>query len=285
MARYSKHIPHPLLTGISIDYELGCSYITNALSINKTASGKIAILLEHVVSCDSIFNLIKDERAEFCVLTECKDTRMREIFKSKVFEQHPITLDSSFYAGATSLRPHITSVEPIKSFHSHNWKKDVKQLLPKMGIDLPSAAILGRAADIEFNAGNLNSTESYLEIAPSDSVKKGRWGLDLDGQRIVILICPEDLKAIKQIRENEKYSASIWASMFQRAVEEGIRKHREEEHLHKRWAKNLTKQLHDENLSTDDPDVLDAHALEYAQILMQSPLTKIMNLVVDVKDE
>ncbi len=210
---------------------------------------------------------------------------MREKFKSKDLQRHPIALDAAFYTGVTYIKSYITLIKSIQKFYSHNWHNDVRRLLPSKGIDLPPAAILGKAADIEFDAGNLNTTESYLEIAPSHFVEKGMWQLNLDGERIVIQICSADLNAINQIRKNEEHSASIWASMFQRAVEEGIRKHRDIDHSYKRWAKNLQRQLHDEKLPTDDPDELDLRALEYAQKLMQNPLNKITNLVLQVQDD
>ena len=284
MAKHTKEIPHPVLTGRSSDYSSDCLFLAEPSLMRRTGSGTIAVVLDYTVSAASIATLIEDRRAEFCVVSECDATKTRESHRIDAY-RHPITLDASRYAGATKMRPHITTTESLDSFCSADWLPDVKEMLPN-GISLPSGAILGRAAIVEFDAGGLISGESIFEIVPSANIEKGIYTLDISGERIVIQVCPDDLPAINQVRDlDERGNASIWVGMYQRAVEEGVLRHREDEHVSKRWAINIGKQLTAADMETDDSDILAARALEYAQRLMQNPLNRITEFALRANSE
>ena len=284
MAKHTKEIPHPVLTGRSSDYASDCLFLAEPSLMRRTSSGTIAVVLDYTVSAASVATLIEDGLAEFCVVSECDATKTREAHRVDTFRQ-PITLNASLYGGATKIRPHITTTESLDNFYSEDWLPDIKEMLPD-GISLPSGAILGRTAIIEFDAGGLMSGESIFEIVPSGNIEKGIYILDIGGERIVIQVCPDDLPAINQVRDlDEKGNASIWVGMYQRAVEEGVRKHRDDEHINKRWAINIGKQLSDADMEADDSDLLEARALEYAQRLMQNPLNRITDFAFNANSE
>ena len=284
MAKHTKEIPHPFLTGRSSDYASDCLFLAEPSLMRRTGSGSITVVLDYTVSAASVAALIEEGLAEFCVVSECDATKTREAHRIDAF-RHPITLNAFLYAGATKMRAHITATESLDRFYSNDWRPDVKEMLPD-GILLPSGAILGRAAIIEFDAGGLVSGESIFEIIPSANIEKGIYILDISGERIVIQVCPEDLPVINQLRElDEGGNVSIWVGMYQRAVEEGVRRHRDDEHINKRWAINIGKQLSAADMEADDSDLLEARALEYAQRLMQNPLNRITEFAFNANSE
>ncbi len=283
MARRVKEVPHPLLSGRSSDYAADCHFLAEPEAIRRTGSDNIAIVLDYIVSAPSIVSLIDSDKAIFCAVVECASTKTREAFVSEEF-RHPITLDASIYTGAVKIRPHITARDPIMGFYSDDWRAGIKEMLPN-GIFLPAGAILGRSAVIDFDAGGLVSGESFFEIAPAVHIEKGMYDIDIDGERITIQVCPDDLPAINSIRNmDDRKNAPIWMGIYQRAVEEGVRKHRNEEHVNKRWALNIAKQLSDADMETHDVDILEARALEYAQRLMRNPLNRITILATEADD-
>ena len=283
MASRVKEMPHPLLSGRSPDYAAGCHFLAEPDVMRRTGSGSIAIVLDYTVSAPSIVSLIDSEKAMFCTVVECDSTKTREAFVSDEF-RHPVTLDSSIYTGAVKIRPHITATEHIEGFYSDDWRADIKEMLPN-GISLPTGAILGRAVVIDFDAGGLISGESFFEIAPAAHIEKGLYSIDIEGERITIQVCPDDLPPINSLRNmDDRETAPIWMGMYQRAVEEGVRRHRDEEHVKKRWAHNIGKQLGDAGMETYDADVLEARTLEYAQRLMQNPLNRITAVASEVDD-
>ena len=283
MASRIKEIPHPLLSGRSTDYAAGCHFLAEPDVMRRTGSGSIAIVLDYTVTANSIVSLIDSETATFCAVVECDSTKTREAFVSEEF-RHPITLDASIYTGSVKIRPHITATQSIESFYSKDWRGDIKEMLPN-GISLPTGAILGRAAVIDFDAGGLISGESFFEIAPAAHIEKGLYSIDIEGERITIQVCPDDLPAINSLRNmDDRETAPIWMGMYQRAVEEGVRRHREEEHVSKRWAHNIGKQLGGADMEAHDGDVLEARALEYAQKLMRNPLNRITDFASEAED-
>jgi hypothetical protein len=251
--------------------------------IRRTGSGSIAIVLDYTIGAPSIVSLVDSGKAMFCAVVECDSTKIREAFTTEEF-RHPITLDASIYAGAVKIRPHIAATESIEDFYSEDWRANIKEMLPN-GISLPTGAILGRSAVIDFDAGGLVSGESFFEIAPAAHIEKGLYSIDIEGERITIQVCPDDLPAINSLRSmDDRETAAIWMGMYQRAVEEGVRRHRDEEHFNKRWAHNIGKQLGSADMEAHDGDVLEARALEYAQKLMRNPLNRITDFASEAED-
>ena len=96
-------------------------------------------------------------------------------------------------------------------------------------------------AEKSFDTDATTDLESYVEITPSQAVQRGRFNLDLSGQRIVILINPEDKPDIDRMRRDEDSLQALFPSMYQRAIEEAVRLHRKDEHTDKRWAATKVK--------------------------------------------
>ena len=84
-----------------------------------------------------------------------------------------------------------------------------------------------------------------------------------------------------RIRWDEDSRQALFPSIYQAAIEQAVRLHRRDDHVDKRWAVSIADKLNDQGLTCDDPEILEANSLDYAQQIMENPLTRIFNLQPD----
>ena len=269
-----RDLPHPILKPSGSDYEDHIHFRAEPAAIRRSAqTEEISIALTYRLSSNVLGALIEAEQAHYHTLTECVSTKLRESHRSRE-RSHTIPLDARQYYGQVLIRPFVIASQAIEHMPNDDWILSVKQLLPD-GASVPSGAILAIGDEKSFETDTTADLESYVEITPSQSVQRHRYNIDLSGQRIVIRINPEDKQDIDRMRRDED-SRTLFPSVYQRAIEEAVRRHREEDYSDKRWASRIADKLADYRLPTDDPEILKENALDYAQEIMENPLSRII---------
>lgn len=272
-----RDLPHPTLKPGGSDYEGHIHFRAEPAAIRRSAQTEdISIALKYQLNSNVLRSLIESGTAHYHTLTECVSTKLRESHLSEE-DVHTIRLDAQQYRGQVLIRPFVIASQSIERIANDDWAPGVRQLLPN-GISVPNGAILAIGTEKSFDTDKTSDLESYVEITPSQLIQRGRFNVDLSGQRIVILINPEDKPDIDRMRRDEDSLQTLFPSMYQRAIEEAVRLHRKDEHTDKRWANRIADKLTEHDLVTDDPDILEAKALDYAQEIMENPLSRITAL-------
>ena len=117
------------------------------------------------------------------------------------------------YRGQVLIKPFVIASQSIENIVNNDWTAGVKSLLPN-GTSVPSGAILAIGAEKSFDTDTTTDLESYVEITPSQTVERGRFKVDLSGQRIVILINPNDKPDIDRVRRDEDSLQALFPSMY-----------------------------------------------------------------------
>ena len=275
-----RDLPHPTLKPSGSDYETHIYFQAEPVAIRSVAqTGHISIALKYSLNSDILCSLVEARAAHYHTLTECVSTELRESHTS-YDAAHTIRLDARQYRGQVLIKPFVIASQAIEKIANNDWVPRVRELLPN-GAAVPSGAILAIGDEKSFDTDTTTELESYVEITPSQAVQRGRFKVDVSGQRIVILINPEDKPDIDRMRHDEDSLQTLYPSMYQRAIEEAVRFHRLEEHTDKRWAVRIADKMAEHGLAADDPDILEANALDYAQEIMENPLSRITMLAND----
>ena len=279
MTTYNRRdLPHPTLKPAASDYEASMFFRAEPAAIRHSAQAEnITVALKYHLNSAVLRELIETRQAHYHTLTECVATKLRESHLSNE-DTHTIRLDAKEYRGQVLIKPFVVASDAIGKMANDDWTVAVKGLLPK-GTAVPSGAILAIGTEKSFETDKTTDLESYVEITPSQAVERGRFNINLSGPRIVILINPEDKPDIDRMRHDEDSLQTLFPSMYQRAIEEAIRLHRKDEHADKRWAARIADKLNDYDLLADDPEILEANSLDYAQQIMENPLARITTLV------
>lgn len=230
-----RDLPHPTLKPGGSDYEGHIHFRAEPVAIRRSAqTDDISIALKYRLNSNVLRALIKAGQAHYHTLTECVSTKLRE---SHLFQEdvHTIRLDAKQYRGQVLIRPFVIASRSIKHIANDDWDLGIRQLLPN-GTSIPNGAILAIGAEKSFDTDTTTDLESYVEITPSQTVERGRFKVDLTGQRIVILINPDDKPDIDRMRRDEDSLQILFPSMYQRAIEEAVRLHCKDENTDKRWA-------------------------------------------------
>ena len=278
MTTYNRRdLPHPTLKPSGSDYEAGIVFRAEPAAIRRSAqSGNITIALKYRLNSTVLQELIGTGQAHYRTLTECVATKLRESHRSNE-DVHTIRLDAKEYRGQVLIKPFVVASQAIDKMASDDWAVAARGLLPN-GTSVPNGAILAIGAEKSFETDKTTDLESYVEITPSQTIERGRFNVDLSGQRIVILINPDDKPDIDRIRHDEDSLQLLFPSMYQRAIEEAVRLHRKDEHTDKRWAARISDKLNEYDLVVDQPEILEASSLDYAQQIMENPLARITAL-------
>ena len=278
MTTYNRRdLPHPTLKPAGSDYEAGIVFWTEPAAIRRSAQAEnITIALKYQLNSTVLQELIGTGRAHYHTLTECVATKLRESHRSHE-DVHTIRLNAKEYLGQVLIKPFVVASQAIDKMASDDWATGVKELLPN-GTSVPSGAILAIGAEKSFETDKTTDLESYVEITPSQAIQRGRFNVDLSGQRIVILINPDDKPDIDRMRRDEDSVQVLFPSMYQRAIEEAVRLHRKDEYVDKRWAARIADKLNEYDLVSDQPEILEANSLDYAQQIMENPLARITML-------
>ena len=272
-----RDLPHPTLKPAGSDYEGTIFFRAEPAAIRRSAQvGDISIALKYRLNSAVLLDLIKSGKAHYHTLTECVATKLRESHMSNE-DTHTIRLDAKKYRGQVLIKPFVIASQSIENIGNHDWATGVKNLLPN-GTSVPSGAILAIGAEKSFDTDTSTDLESYVEITPTQVVQRGRFKVDLSGQRIVIQINPDDKPDIDRVRQDEDSMQALFPSMYQRAIEEAVRQHYKEEHVDKRWAARIAEKLTDHDLDSHDLEILEANSLDYAQQIMNNPLARITTL-------
>ena len=273
----NREIPHPTLRPNGTDYDSSVSFAAEPNAIRRSAQNdEIVVAIKFTLTSPTLLQLIESGLAEYHALTECVATRIRELHRSSEAAA-TLKLKASDYEGEVIIKPFIVTTSEIQKFKADEWAPAILELIAE-GADIPNAAILGIAPETSFQADETTTQESYLEIAPSPTVPQGQYRIELSGERIVIQINPDDKQGLNQVRRNGSPEQYLFPSMYQRAIEEGIRQHCKEDHEGKKWAHHMARQLDDNGIDTSDQEILEANSLEFAQLLMRNPLNYILSV-------
>lgn len=281
--RNGLDLPHPTLSPWGTDYKTSVKFSGAPQLIRMIDGSRIIIPMKYELTSESLRDLIDSGAAAFATQTDCAATITRETHRS-VDYAHTIEIDASAYAERVYIRPYVIAARNLENFHCADWNEDLQELLPSNGLSLPSGSILAIAAANHFDRNEQTQIESAVDIAPVASVLPGRFKINLDGQRIVIQVNPENKPTIDRVRKS-KLADGLWPSMYQRAIEEAVRQHMDTEHSAKRWADLIALALNKASIDASDPELLEANSLDYTQQLLENPLQRSLNAFIAIENE
>ncbi len=273
-----RNLPHPTIKPGRNDYKDHIYFRADLPAIRRSARNEeISIALQYRLNSPVLRNLIQTGQAHYHTLTECVATKLRESHRSNT-DSHTIQLDGRQYYGEIIIRPFIIASQAIENIPPDDWDSGITQLLPE-GTSVPKSAILAIGSEKIADPETTSNLESYVEIIPAQTVERGRFDIDLEGQRIVIRINPGDKPDIDRMRRDENLRLPLFPSMYLRAIEQAVRCHLKDEYTDKKWANRIANKLGEHDLPTDDPEILEDRSLEYAQQIMENPLSLIINRI------
>ena len=268
----SREMPHPVLKPQGQDYQPSSGFTAKVDIRRMPETSLIAVGIQYELKSDGLEKLIQEEKASFQTLIQCVATRTRQAHSTQS-KMHRIDLNAREYYQSVDLFPMIIAAQEIQ-MDCTDWNPGIKSMLPN-GTNVPHGAILAIANRHALDLDTDHEYASLIDLVPNPNIERSRFNISLDGERIAIQVNPQDKPNIDRVRKSEDQSQNLYPSVYLSAIEKAVRSHMNDDHQTKRWAMKIREKLAEQGIDPD-PEVLQDNSLEYAQIVMGSPLGMII---------
>ncbi len=263
--------PHPVLNSQTHDFKSD-SFEVELEVHEKPSASRLVIVCNAKVSEQDINCFVEAGTAVMGLFVTCLNTYYNKLdhIKPGVFT---IDYPQGALYGRVTLRPVIWAKKDIK-----NWKSEnIHEEFGTVPIDLSKGAILALGEESIINVGQekLVPIETIFSLALNDEISEREIGLQLDGDKITILVAPNTYNAINGFRGGKPGKSILLNSIYLPAVMEVLNSLSEnaEAYESRRWYRPFTAKC--DHLSVD----LDAPALwEDAQKLLMTPFGKLLDI-------
>ena len=267
--------PHPVLSPQRQDYKPDCRFEAVIASPVLTPHGDINIAIAYQIDCPTLHKYIEAGRAVCVSLVECSATYRRYRHRVSGVEDILI-LDGTELPDTFQLTPYITATKDIHSFWAEEFSSVTKALVPQ-GITLRAGSILAVGNAVEVDVAGASS--SIFDLAAHSGVSAGTFATALHGERIAINLHRDDLQRIHQLRKNPDQSPLLYQALYLHSLSEALRGL--EDHGHRRWAVVLRRKLKEHGIEVEGDD-LSNKSEEYAQLIFQKPLSRMLDALISV---
>ena len=268
----SREMPHPVLKPGGRDYQKESGFSAKVDMRRMPDVQQIAIGVQYELGSEGLHSLIQSEKAQYQTLVQCVNTRTRQTHRTTK-NMHRFDLDSQEYHGVLDLLPMVIATQET-SLNMSDWSDTIRSILPN-GTTVPTGAILAIANRQVFDLSNEPEYASLIDIVPSPNTQPNQFKVNLEGERIAIQINPDDRLKIERIRRDEDQVQKLFPSAYLSAIDKAVRAHQDDEHQDKRWAIRISQKLAEHELDVDC-EILQENSLDYAQVIMDSPLGRII---------
>lgn len=264
--------PHPVLGPFTGDYLEGDFVVEFEVSENVKTG---ALSLNHHIQLtqSDIVQLVHTGRATVGCIVRCGHTYYNDL---RVLS-FPVG-NTDFAPGAllnkVTLRPIIWLTQDRPQ-----WSPDMlhPEFEPPVSLRLGDIVAIGAESQISVGQAKLVPIESIFELNKSSEVDEGDIRVDLEGDRISILVAPGTFSVIDLLRQQASGLPVVMNAVYLPAVMEVLDRLRGDEDAYqgRRWYTPFTEKCRAKGLVND----ADASILDGAQRLLESPALTLGDLI------
>ena len=190
-----KLYPYPVLSGYSDDYKDGQFDV----SIDISRDGyDLKISFQAALTCQSLLDLIQNEKAKYVYHLECAQTGFRTVSQTnKVTETY--ILSSKQVNGKLQICPFVAAIQDITGYSSADFHNDYSGI----SFDIEAGCVLAVGkmvtVDISKDIDDLANTPSIFSITRNADATCKQMLVDYSGRKILIKLPLDDYYSYKQL--------------------------------------------------------------------------------------
>ena len=190
-----KLYPYPVLSGYSDDYKDGQFDV----SIDISRDGyDLKISFQAALTCQSLLDLIQNEKAKYVYHLECAQTGFRTVSQTnKVTETY--ILSSKQVNGKLQICPFVAAIQDITGYSSTDFHNDYSGI----SFDIEAGCVLAVGkmvtVDISKDIDDLANTPSIFSITRNADATCKQMLVDYSGRKILIKLPLDDYYSYKQL--------------------------------------------------------------------------------------
>lgn len=266
--------PHPVLgpfTGDFLEGEFSVKFeVSENLRTNAATFG-YSIVLTH----PDVTNLVKVGQAVVGCVVKCGDTFYNEL-RFLSFPSGNIDFVPGSLLNKVTLRPVIWLSADIQEWNPDSLHSEFES---PMSMKFGEIVAVGAESEISVGQAKFASIESIFELNSSLDIQEGEIRVDLDGDKISILVAPKVFSIVEILREQEEGFPIVINAVYLPAVMEVLNRLQGEadSYRERRWFTPFEEKCRDKNVSHD----FGASVLDGAQKLLELPVLKLGELIKD----
>ena len=270
---YNKAYPYPVLREWSSDYPRAEFEVTlRPTRIAKATAMKIDAVFE--LSDPDLLELVESKRAHYTLLVHAPATQHRSAHTS--FKKH---FTARFSDGAVAKRVEarglLVARQDANAFRARGWHADYAD----QSFNIPAGGVLAEDYPDIWDIDNAEEAPigAIFYQQPRDDLADGQWACNLDGDRVVLQLSPNDHQRFNNAREsiaNTADLAIIMNSIYLPALVHVLHMADQEKGSYDdlRWFRSLDARLQ----ACDRPELGEGFdRLDDAQDLLEKPFTSL----------
>jgi hypothetical protein len=274
-----KSFGYPVLRPGSEDYVQADFQSGISLSIDEKKEDQYVISYDIAIGVKEIGDLVKAGKAAAQIQLNCRTTFYGNVFAvSSLRGRIPIPSDS--VRGELAISCYVTAKESISRFKSGKVNPEFGSAL----IRFPQNAVLACDTPAHYWVDRevFRNITSIFDWSKDPELAEGQWRLNLDGERVEIVVSPTQLDILTQAGVTKRNQAIIRNSVIFGAILEIVNTLKgKNDYSERRWARNvLSKCASLGMVLTESSD-----AVEIAQKLMARPLVALNAMVFKSGDD
>ncbi|MBO6946392.1 MAG: hypothetical protein JJ855_00315 [Rhodospirillales bacterium] len=266
----ASRFPWPVLQEGTDDYAAGSFTFVPEIAENPE---KATLLLRYSLELDEpgIRKLVDDGDAAAGIYVTCQETYFSELMELSLADA-VLEFPAGALSGRVVLRPMVWTRRPVSDFPAENCH-------PEFGdgpLSFPAGAVIAFGPEEIISAGRekLREMETIFSIARAEELEAGTFALDLESDRITVLVADDIYESVNQLRDATFGPAITLNSVFLPAVMQTISSMRDGGGVYegKRWHHIFSAKC--EHLGID---VMNDEPWPSAQKLLEAPYRQIHN--------
>jgi hypothetical protein len=230
-----------------------------------------ALRLYYEIDLDEplIHELVRSRKAIAGCIVVCQDTYYNKLHELS-FETGFIDFLAGKLINKVTLRPIIWVIDEKIELSSISIHKEFGEKSTLIKGDIIAFDDLSK---INIGKAKLAPMESIFELTIHSEIEEGTIGVNLDAERIAILLGPKTFTSINILRGSDKYQSLLMSSVYLPAVMEVLDqlKSKDIDFTHRRWNKPFRAKCDLKGVEINESTSL----LEAAQLLLESPISKL----------
>ena len=255
----STRFPHPVLARDTGDYGSGAFFV-EFLVQEVFETGQVSLAYNITLTHAELTDLILEGRAGAGVFVRCQDTYFSGL-RELGWPSGKLDFAGGTLLNRVTVRPLVWLTSPIDE-----WSPSDVHAEFELPLALKPADIIAIGDEVVLHIGKakLAPLESIFALQRSDDVPDGQMRVDLDPDKITIILHSNTFNVVNELRSTPKGRIIVLNSVYLPALMEVLDNLRTgiDTHEHKRWAQPFLARCLSKGVELGGPELLaDAQAL------------------------
>jgi hypothetical protein len=268
-----KTFPYPVLRPHNDDY-LDSDIQTTAEFLIDHDGRKVNFEASIAISSEDILELIEQKKAHVSVNISCRSTFFRKSLKT-FGDSVEGSFDYGDFKDEVEVSTYVVANERVSNFFPEDLNPEFGETPFKL--EKGDVLAMDEPQISYFDRDSFKPLSSIFSLVKNPNKSDSEWVVELSESDIVIVVSPSTKEVIDVARNNKTHLAVLMNSLYFSALTHAISalKVDEGEYTDRKWAKVLTKKIH----NTDNLDLAKHESYVIAQELLKNPLQLLKSYV------